>query len=73
MSIKGRPVHPLPRRRSYCLVSYKGVQYAFFAVDETYCSSPLTGELLPRRQLREFYVSHIQKTLAQYPNLKPVY
>ena len=73
MSPKGKPVHPIPKRRPYCAVCYKGVRYAFFAADDTYCMCPLTGELLPRRQSRDYYLNHVKKLLAEYPNLKPVY
>ena len=73
MSIKGRPVRPIPMPRPYCVVCYKGIRYAFFAADTTYCASPLTGELLLRGQPREYYLDHVKQTLKEYPDLKPVY
>ena len=73
MSIKGRPVHPIPKPRPYCTVCYKGIRYAFFAFDTTYCAAPLTGELLLRGQPREYYLDHVKQTLKEYPDLKPVY
>lgn len=73
MPIKGRPVHPIPRPVPFCAVQYKGTRYFFFAHDNTYCTSPLTGELLLRHQQREYYLDHIKQTLKEYPNLEPVY
>lgn len=73
MSIKGRPVHPIPARKPFCAVEYKNTTYAFFAFDDTYCTSPLTGELLLRRQPREYYLNHVKQVLKEYPELKPVY
>lgn len=73
MKLKGKPVFPIARPKPYCAVSYKGITYAFFAHDDTYCACPLTGELILRHQPREYYINHIKELLSQYPDLKPVY
>lgn len=65
----GRPVRPMPKFPPFCAVTYKGKRYHFVAVDEEHCQSPLTGELLLRHQIREYYMSHVHKTLKQFPDL----
>lgn len=73
MKTRGRPVHPISHPIPFCGVSYKGERYFFFASDDTYCMSPLTGELLLRHQPREYYLDHVKQTLKEFPDLKPVY
>lgn len=73
MKIKGKPVHPFPKHKPFCAIYYKGTTYAFVAHDDTYCTSPLTGELLLRNQPREYYLDHVKQMLKEFPDLEPVY
>ena len=73
--INGRPVNldgtpaNIPLGVPFCSLMYKGKQYTFFAVDDKYCESPLTGELLLRHQAYRYYLTHVRKTLKQFPQL----